>query len=113
MEMGMDERDDERAADIAQEEEEDENGEQPADDGGVLDVRDGLLDEDGLVVGEAELEVGVKAFHQGDLGKDVLRGGDGVSRALLEDDQADRGLAVEARVEARFGVRVRDGGDVL
>jgi hypothetical protein len=106
------ERDDQGGADVAEEEEQDDHGERAADQGVLLDPVHAVLDEAGLVVGEAERQLRVLLLRQLDLLADRLGGGDGVRAALPLDQQADRGLAVQAGGDAPLRGGVADGGDL-
>ena len=86
---------DERGAEVPEEDEDDEDDEEEGDEERVPDLGDGLLDIDGLVVGDAKGDAGVDlSLQPGHLRADAAGDGHGVGLGLLDDAKEHGGKAV-------------------
>ena len=97
--------DDERGAEVAQKRKDDQDDEDAADECVLLDVVDGALDEDRVVVEHHKSDAWHVAVDAGDFGADTLRDGDRVLPRLLGDLHSDGGVSL---AEFAVGVKRRD-----
>ena len=104
---------DHRRAEIAEEQPHHDGGENGADHQVFLHARDRRFDELRLVADDAKLITGGQDSLQiGEPLLDVVGDLDGVGAGLLADLQQHGGLAVDARLRARFGHAVLDASDI-
>ncbi len=102
------ERHHQRAAHVAQEEEQDQDGEEAADHRVCFHVRDGVLDKVRVVGGDMKAEIGIELARSLHPLENRLGGIHGVGAALLGDDEAGGRLPIQARVHARLRVGIGD-----
>ena len=109
---GIDVRDDQRRAEVAQEREDDQHDEDAAEQRVLLHVVDRALDEDRLVVGHQHADAGHLAVDPLDFGADAFGDRDRVLFRLLVDRHPDARLAVDAHELPAVLGGVDDLGDV-